>query len=102
MMQSLCNWGVGRKALFVLVQTVALVTAADTLPPRSGPASAAPRQEAQTQAQESTESNLAELRRKAEAGDAKAQYNLGICYTFGQGVPKDAAEAVKWFRKAAD
>ena len=29
-----------------------------------------------------------------------AQYNLGQMYKFGEGVPKDYAEAFKWFRKA--
>jgi TPR repeat protein len=45
---------------------------------------------------------LAELRAKAEKGDAMAQCDLGIRYDKGEGVTKDAAEAVKWFRKAAD
>ena len=31
-----------------------------------------------------------------------AQYNLGIMYAKGQGVPQDYAEAVKWYRLAAD
>ncbi|MEG1788385.1 MAG: SEL1-like repeat protein, partial [Kiritimatiellia bacterium] len=31
-----------------------------------------------------------------------AQYNLGTCYYSGVGVACDAAEAVKWFRKAAE
>jgi len=42
------------------------------------------------------------LRAKAEQGDADAQYNLGLMYYNGQGVPKDYAEAVKWYRQAAD
>lgn len=37
----------------------------------------------------------------AKQGDAEAQFNLGWSYANGQGVPKDKAEAVKWFRKAA-
>ena len=41
------------------------------------------------------------LRRKAEAGDAKAQYNLGWMCAKGWGVPKDDAEAAKWYHKAA-
>jgi hypothetical protein len=36
----------------------------------------------------------------AEQGDAKAQFRLGGMYLNGQGVPQDAAEAVKWWRKA--
>jgi len=31
-----------------------------------------------------------------------AQFNLGMIYDTGEGVTKDAAEAVKWYRKAAD
>ncbi|MSR43556.1 MAG: hypothetical protein EXS19_05920, partial [Pedosphaera sp.] len=37
-----------------------------------------------------------------EKGDASAQYNLGVMYANGLGVPKDEVEAVKWYRKAAD
>jgi len=42
------------------------------------------------------------LKAKAENGDAKTQYNLGLCYANGQGATQDYAEAVKWFHKAAD
>ncbi len=45
---------------------------------------------------------IAELRAKAEKGDADAQFNLGFTYAQGAGVTKDDAEAVKWYRKAAD
>ena len=38
----------------------------------------------------------------AEQGHAKAQSNLGVMYSKGQGVPQDYAEARKWFRKAAE
>ena len=31
-----------------------------------------------------------------------AQYNLGVCYYNGDGVAQSYAEAVKWFRKAAE
>jgi TPR repeat protein len=37
----------------------------------------------------------------AEQGDADAQYNLGVTYRKGQGVPQEDAEAVKGYRKAA-
>ena len=46
--------------------------------------------------------DVAATRQKAEAGDATAQYSLGLMYYNGEGVPKDSAEAVKWYRKAAD
>ena len=38
----------------------------------------------------------------AEAGNAAAQYNLGVMYAKGQGVSQDYAAAAGWFRKAAD
>ncbi|WP_139139118.1 SPOR domain-containing protein [Sphingobium phenoxybenzoativorans] len=38
----------------------------------------------------------------AEAGDPDAQYNMGQAYRAGQGVDKDEAAAVEWFRKAAE
>lgn len=41
-------------------------------------------------------------RRLADQGVAGAQYNLGVMYKKGQGVPQDYAEAAKWFRKAAE
>ena len=46
--------------------------------------------------------DLSALRKKAEQGDAKAQFNLGIAYFDGQGVPEDKKEALKWFRLAAE
>ena len=38
----------------------------------------------------------------AEAGNEVAQSNLGIMYDFGQGVPQDYKEAMKWYRLAAE
>jgi hypothetical protein len=38
----------------------------------------------------------------AEQGDAVAQYNLGVMYGKGQGVPQDYAEAMKWYLLAAE
>jgi TPR repeat protein len=46
--------------------------------------------------------DLQTVRKKAEAGDADAQLNLGWMYEKGKGVPEDDAEAVKWYRKAAE
>ena len=40
--------------------------------------------------------------KKAEAGDAVAQSNLGYRYYFGIGVTQDYKEAVKWYRKSAE
>ena len=38
----------------------------------------------------------------ANAGNVVAQFNLGLMYDKGNGVPQDYAEAARWFRKAAD
>ena len=38
----------------------------------------------------------------AEQGYAKAQYNLGVLYNKGIGVPQDYTEAMKWYRKSAE
>ena len=46
--------------------------------------------------------SLNSLRERADKGDATAQFNLGVAYGTGQGVPQDYAEAVRWCRKAAD
>jgi TPR repeat protein len=44
----------------------------------------------------------AEIRTRAEQGDAAAQFNLGVMYAKGQGVAQDYAEAATWYRKAAE
>ena len=38
-----------------------------------------------------------EAKIKAEKGDAAAQFALGLMYAEGRGVPKDEAEAYKWY-----
>ena len=38
----------------------------------------------------------------AEQEHAKAQFNLGVMYDAGEGVPQDDKEAVKWWRLAAE
>ena len=45
---------------------------------------------------------LKEWRPLAEQGFVKAQYNLGVMYANGHGVPQDYTEAVKWYRLAAE
>lgn len=39
---------------------------------------------------------------KANAGDAEAQYELGNMYNYGEGVRRDYAEALIWYRKSAE
>ena len=45
---------------------------------------------------------LKEFRPLAEQGHAWAQYNLGVLYDQGHGVPQDYQEALRWYRLAAD
>ena len=44
---------------------------------------------------------IAELRKKAEAGNADAQFNLGVVYLTGKGVPEDDIAAYAWFSLSA-
>ena len=41
------------------------------------------------------------LRKAAEQGYANAQYILGVCYLYGEGVAKDLKSARRWLREAA-
>ena len=43
-----------------------------------------------------------EFKAAADQGNANAQYDLGLMYQKGQGVPKNYAEAAEWYRKAAE
>lgn len=43
-----------------------------------------------------------EALRKAQQGDAEAQFDCGERYFHGDGVPQDDAEAFRWFLKGAE
>jgi TPR repeat protein len=45
---------------------------------------------------------VALYRKAAEQGDAAGEYGLGRMYAAGEGVARDAAQALAWFRRAAD
>jgi uncharacterized protein len=47
------------------------------------------------------EKKVAEWQKAAAQGQADAQYNLGVMYAKGEGVPYDAGKAVEWYEKAA-
>ncbi|HOT29631.1 MAG TPA: hypothetical protein PLU72_15760 [Candidatus Ozemobacteraceae bacterium] len=55
-----------------------------------------------TQARSEKEDPLAELRKLADEGNAKAQVRLGICCQHGKGTEKDHGEATRWFAKAVE
>jgi TPR repeat protein len=44
---------------------------------------------------------LTHLRQLAEQGEARAQYDLGVKYAKGQGIPQDFEKAAWWFHQAA-
>ncbi len=45
---------------------------------------------------------LLEWRPLAKQGNAEAQFNLGLMYYNGQGLPQDYVQALQWYRKAAE
>jgi TPR repeat protein len=45
--------------------------------------------------------DISRCQEAAEEGRAEAQYNLGLLYSTGQGVPQDYVLAHKWFNLAA-
>ena len=46
--------------------------------------------------------DIKKLIQLANQGDEITQYNLGVRYANGRGVPQDDVQAVKWYRLAAD
>ena len=48
------------------------------------------------------QNTFADKLKKAEAGDAGAQVDVGYAYQKGEGISKEPKKAVFWFRKAAD
>jgi TPR repeat protein len=58
--------------------------------------------EAQSSTNCCSQAQIITYRKSAKLGDAKAMFELGNCYANGIGVPKDEAEAFKWFHEAAE
>lgn len=56
--------------------------------------------EQSTQVKDDTE--IGALKKRAENGDADAQFKLAHMYENGEGITKDLREAVEWYRKAAE
>lgn len=49
-----------------------------------------------------TKEKLEQLHSNASKGDPEAQYNLGLCYGYGEGVPVNLEKAKEWLLKADD
>jgi predicted amidohydrolase len=52
--------------------------------------------------QERMVADLPDLKARASSGDPNAQVSLGIAYRDGKGVARNYADALAWFRKAAE
>lgn len=62
----------------------------------------ADRSETKPLAMPSADQALTDLTHKAESGDPQSQFELGRRYFNGEGVQKDPAKAVEWFRRSAE
>lgn len=56
----------------------------------------------ETARQEAGTMELDDLIRRAEAGEAEAQYELGVCYAEGRDVPRDLEQTALWMGRAAE
>jgi len=45
---------------------------------------------------------IADWKKMAADGFPAAQFNLGVCYYNGEGVPQNYSEAMKWYRLAME
>src|SRR5664279_695689 len=69
----------------------------------SGPAAAAELDDAVAAAHRGEyAAALEHLSPLAEKGDPRAQFDVGFMHAFGWGLPRNAAEAISWYRKAAE
>ena len=48
-----------------------------------------------------SDQEVMQFRKAAEQGEADAQYNLGVCYYNGDGVPQDEVLAYMWYDLAS-
>src|SRR5882724_10999000 len=71
-------------------------------PPATKSTPAATTKAAPPPAQKNEPAEITALRPKAERGNAIAQYNLGLAYAQGRGVPADVAEAFVWLTLASE
>ncbi len=60
------------------------------------------KKDAGAQHHELSQEQIEDYIRRAGEGDVDAQYNLGIIYYHGEGVPRNYEDALLWFHRAAE
>lgn len=83
-------FGMFSKALDIVIRRIQTIIGVDEA------------QDSETAAETSTEKRQNDSATSEESPDAAALYKLGEDYYYGQGVPQDDGEAVKWYRLAAE
>ena len=94
--------GVRPRSMIMFISCLALGVASAMAQDSTSTGAAKPRQQGSANAAPLTAPDVSRLKAKAEAGDASAQASLGKAYKDGNGVPKNDAQALRWFHKAAD
>ena len=82
-----------------------LVVLALTIPAcriTSASQTSSPNADAETAPAKHSSSDIAELLKKANSGDASAQFETGRAYETGNGVRENPEQAALWYRKAAE
>lgn len=89
------------RAVSLQVASAAQPSEPDTEPTATAPPPSPAQPLANTESTPSAE-NIATLKEQAATDDAETQFHLGTLYETGNGVPQDYAQAVLWYRKAAE
>ena len=94
-------WGIGIVPMIFIVALIIYPSQGDSR--GSSGSSKIVKQHEENEVTEENKAKAAKLfREAAEQGHVSSQFNLGIMYDTGVGVPEDKGEATKWIRKAAE
>ena len=94
-------WGIGMIPMIFIVALITYPSQGDSR--RSSGSSKIVKQHEENEVTEENKAKAANLfREAAEQGHVSSQFNLGVMYDTGVGVPKDMTEATKWICKAAE
>ena len=94
-------WGFGMFPMILIVGLITYPCQGDSR--GSSGSSEIVKQHEENEVTEENKAKAAKLfREAAEQGHVSSQFNLGVMYDTGVGVPKDMTEATKWIRKAAE